>query len=46
MNTLDTPLTLPNGQVLANRLMKSALSEALGNKHNAPDERLGRLYST
>ncbi|GGK94204.1 hypothetical protein [Streptomyces flaveus] len=46
MNTLDTPLTLPNGQILPNRLMKSALSEALGNKNNAPDERLGRLYST
>ncbi|MFD4510210.1 NADH:flavin oxidoreductase/NADH oxidase family protein [Streptomyces sp. NPDC058464] len=45
MNMLDTPLTLPNGQVLANRLMKSALSEALGDKNNAPDERLGRLYS-
>ncbi|MEG8275817.1 NADH:flavin oxidoreductase/NADH oxidase family protein [Streptomyces sp. AHA2] len=46
MNTLDSPLTLPNGQVLANRLMKSALSEALGNRNNAPDERLCRLYST
>ncbi|MFF8970861.1 NADH:flavin oxidoreductase/NADH oxidase family protein [Streptomyces sp. NPDC014995] len=46
MNTLDTPLTLPNGQVLPNRLMKSALSETLGDKNNAPDERLGRLYST
>ncbi|MDX2682140.1 NADH:flavin oxidoreductase/NADH oxidase family protein [Streptomyces sp. NY05-11A] len=46
MNTLDTPLTLPNGQVLPNRLMKSALSESLGDKNNAPDERLSRLYST
>ncbi|MCZ0985982.1 NADH:flavin oxidoreductase/NADH oxidase family protein [Streptomyces diastatochromogenes] len=46
MNTLDTPLALPNGQVLPNRLMKSALSEALGDRNNSPDERLGRLYST
>ncbi len=46
MNTLETPLTLPNGQVLPNRLMKSALSESLGDKNNAPGERLGRLYST
>ncbi|MEV5848459.1 NADH:flavin oxidoreductase/NADH oxidase family protein [Streptomyces sp. NPDC051985] len=46
MNMLDTSLTLPNGQVLPNRLMKSALSEALGNENNAPDGRLGRLYST
>ncbi|MFD0440324.1 NADH:flavin oxidoreductase/NADH oxidase family protein [Streptomyces chartreusis] len=46
MNTLDTPLTLPNGQVLPNRLMKSALSESLGDKNNAPDKRLGRLYTT
>lgn len=46
MTTLDSPLTLPNGQVLPNRLMKSALSEALGDKTNAPDERLRRLYST
>lgn len=44
MTTLDDPLTLPNGQVLPNRLMKSALSESLANRKNAPDDRLVRLY--
>ncbi|WP_328813161.1 NADH:flavin oxidoreductase/NADH oxidase family protein [Rhodococcus sp. NBC_00297] len=42
--SLSAPLTLPNGQVLPNRIMKSALSEALGTRDNAPDERLSRLY--
>ena len=46
MTSLHDPLTLPNGQVLPNRIMKSALSEALGNKQNSPDERLERLYTT
>ena len=43
--SLHDPLTLPNGQVLPNRIMKSALSEALATKANSPDERLHRLYS-
>jgi hypothetical protein len=30
MTSLNDPLTLPNGLVLPNRLMKAALSEALG----------------
>lgn len=42
--SLSSPLTLPNGQVLPNRIMKSALSEALGTSDNAPDIRLTRLY--
>ncbi|MGC5247411.1 nitroreductase family deazaflavin-dependent oxidoreductase [Gordonia sp. DT219] len=42
---LTTPLTLPSGQVLPNRLMKAALSEGLANADGAPDERLTRLYS-
>ena len=46
MTSLHEPLTLPNGQVLPNRIMKSALSEALGNKQNAPDHRLAQLYRT
>jgi len=46
MASLHEPLTLPNGQVLPNRIMKSALSEVLATKQNAPDERLERLYST
>ena len=43
-NALHEPLPLPCGQVLPNRIMKAALSEALGNEKNAPDERLERLY--
>ena len=46
MTSLHEPLTLPNGQVLPNRIMKSALSEALANKRNAPDHRLAQLYRT
>lgn len=45
VTSLHDPLTLPNGQVLPNRIMKSALSEALATKSNSPDERLNRLYS-
>ncbi|WP_336791279.1 nitroreductase family deazaflavin-dependent oxidoreductase [Gordonia malaquae] len=40
-----TTLTLPSGQTLGNRLMKSALSEGLAADSGAPDERLVRLYS-
>lgn len=43
---LSSPLVLPCGQVLPNRLMKSALSEALADQHNAPDQRLELLYDT
>lgn len=46
MNSLSEPLTLPCGQVLPNRIMKAALSEALGDRANAPDGRLERLYSS
>ncbi len=46
MTSLRDPLTLPCGLVLPNRIMKSALSEGLGDKHNAPDERLERLYTS
>lgn len=46
MTSLHDPLALPNGQLLPNRIMKSALSEALGDKRNAPDGRLERLYTT
>ncbi|MFG3615562.1 NADH:flavin oxidoreductase/NADH oxidase family protein [Nocardia sp. NPDC047654] len=46
MTSLHDPLTLPCGQVLPNRIMKAALSEALGNKTNSPDGRLEQLYTT
>lgn len=43
-STLAEPLTLPCGQVLPNRLMKSALSENLSGPGAAPSRRLERLY--
>jgi 2,4-dienoyl-CoA reductase-like NADH-dependent reductase (Old Yellow Enzyme family) len=46
MASLHDPLTLPNGQVLPNRIMKASMSEALGDRRNSPDARLERLYST
>ncbi|WP_418063394.1 NADH:flavin oxidoreductase/NADH oxidase family protein [Pimelobacter simplex] len=42
---LSSPLTLPGGQQLANRFMKSALSESLGDRDCGPSERLQRLYA-
>lgn len=39
-----TPLTLPNGQVIKNRLLKSAMSESLGTKEHAPSPALETLY--
>ncbi|MFJ9713256.1 NADH:flavin oxidoreductase/NADH oxidase family protein [Streptomyces sp. NPDC101234] len=46
MTSLQDHLTLPNGQALPNRIMKSALSEGLADKSNAPDRRLEQLYRT
>ncbi|MDI9894494.1 nitroreductase family deazaflavin-dependent oxidoreductase [Rhodococcus sp. IEGM 1381] len=43
--TLSDQLTLACGQVLPNRLMKSALSEGLADTSHGPDTRLERLYS-
>lgn len=45
MSSLHDQLNLPCGLVLPNRIMKAALSEGLGDKRNAPDERLERLYT-
>ncbi|MDG3011883.1 NADH:flavin oxidoreductase/NADH oxidase family protein [Rhodococcus sp. D2-41] len=42
--TLATPLPLPCGVTLPNRMAKAALSEGLGDKHNGPTARLDRLY--
>lgn len=44
VTTLGTPLRLPNGQVLPNRVMKSALSEGLATSDLLPGDRLTRLY--
>lgn len=41
---LDTPLILPCGAVLSNRLCKAALSEGLADGDNRADERLINLY--
>ncbi|WP_199841263.1 NADH:flavin oxidoreductase/NADH oxidase family protein [Streptomyces scabiei] len=46
VDSLRDPLILPNGQVLPNRIMKAAMSEAMADKHNAPDHRLVQLYRT
>lgn len=41
---LSAPFELPNGTILANRLVKSALSEGLADENAAPGERLRTLY--
>jgi 2,4-dienoyl-CoA reductase-like NADH-dependent reductase (Old Yellow Enzyme family) len=41
---LAQPFTLPNGTVIKNRLFKSAMSEAMGNRERAPTPELVRLY--
>jgi 2,4-dienoyl-CoA reductase-like NADH-dependent reductase (Old Yellow Enzyme family) len=46
MTSLHDPLTLPCGQTVANRLMKSAMSEALGDKAYGPTRELEQLYGT
>jgi 2,4-dienoyl-CoA reductase-like NADH-dependent reductase (Old Yellow Enzyme family) len=44
--TLATPFTLPCGEVVKNRLLKSAMSEQLGNSAHDPTRRLATLYRT
>lgn len=46
MTSPQDPLPLPCGQVLPNRLMKAAMSEALSDSTHSPDARLERLYRT
>ncbi|MEN8719807.1 MAG: NADH:flavin oxidoreductase/NADH oxidase family protein [Oceanococcaceae bacterium] len=41
---LDQSLTLPCGQTLPNRLMKSAMTENLADAHDQPTAALDRLY--
>lgn len=43
-NRLFSPLTLPNGAVIPNRLAKAAMSESLAAPGQLPDRRLARLY--
>ncbi len=42
--TLSQPLTLPRGQVIKNRLLKSAMSEALSDRTGYAAPELARLY--
>ncbi|CAM3825191.1 nitroreductase family deazaflavin-dependent oxidoreductase [Smaragdicoccus niigatensis] len=46
MPALNDQLELPNGQILPNRIMKSALSESLADQTGSPNERLEQLYTT
>jgi 2,4-dienoyl-CoA reductase-like NADH-dependent reductase (Old Yellow Enzyme family) len=41
---LFTPLTLPNGAVIPNRLAKAAMEENMADANHAPSEALLRLY--
>lgn len=41
---LDSPLVLPSGLELSNRLVKSAMTEALAGAQRRPSEELMRLY--
>ena len=44
MSSLAVPLTLPCGAVIPNRIMKSAMSEALGDRDNGVKPELITLY--
>ena len=41
---LFTPLTLPNGAVIPNRLAKAAMEENMADANHAPSDALLRLY--
>lgn len=41
---ISQPFTLPNGSLIKNRMLKSAMSEALGMKNGAPKPDLAVLY--
>lgn len=41
-----SPFTLPNGNILKNRLVKAAMEENLANEYQLPDAGLMQLYST
>lgn len=44
-NALDTPLVLPSGATVKNRLVKAAMSEQLASVTGAPTKALERLYA-
>ncbi|MBC7212447.1 MAG: 2,4-dienoyl-CoA reductase, partial [Pseudomonas sp.] len=39
-----SPLTLPNGAVVPNRIAKAAMEENMADAEHAPSDRLMRLY--
>ena len=43
-NTINTPLTLPSGVELPNRLVKAAMTEGLATMNGVPTPELERLY--
>ena len=43
---LASPISLPNGSVLPNRLCKSAMTEGLADKFDLPTPALIQLYKT
>jgi len=46
MSSLFCPLELPSGTILRNRLIKSAMSDTLGDGFGNPTPEQGRLYKT
>ena len=45
-SSLASPITLPNGTVIPNRLCKSAMTEGLADKLDQPSPELIQLYKT
>ena len=46
MNPLAQSITLPSGNILANRFFKSAMSENMASVDHNPNEKLARLFKT
>lgn len=42
--TLFSPLTLPNGTIIANRIAKAAMEENMADANHAPSDALLTLY--
>ena len=45
MNAINQELVLPNGATIRNRIVKSAMSEALGDENNNPTQALVDLFA-
>lgn len=44
--TINTPYTLPSGEILKNRIVKAALTERLADASHLPNDRHSKLYET